>query len=132
MNQTRWTFYQRIICWALIFSLSLPAFPGRNLEKTYVQAAGAAEIGNQPGARQADKEVTELRTEKSKTYRNTNGTFTTEISSIPINYQDEKSKQWKPIKNKLEQNPASVYNNDHSFKVKFNKNLHELSLANLA
>ncbi|WP_424769450.1 hypothetical protein [Paenibacillus sp. sgz302251] len=120
MHYTRWKLYQRVICWVLILSLSIPALPGSNLAKTHAQTASKEKIDERVIAPQAG-EVVELRTEKSKTQRNSNGSYTTEISSIPIHYQDATSKRWKAISNRIEQNPTSFYNNDHSFKVRFNK-----------
>ena len=46
-------------------------------------------------------EIVSLRSEKSKTYENTDGTFTTEISENPIHFKEEHEKDWAQIDNTL-------------------------------
>jgi RHS repeat-associated protein len=67
-------------------------------------------------------EIKNKRTANSKTFANSNGTFTTEISQTPIHYKDN-TNQWKDINNDLMTNDTEeVYQNkSNSMKVKFNQ-----------
>ncbi|MFE6074186.1 polymorphic toxin type 8 domain-containing protein [Paenibacillus sp. NPDC057886] len=67
------------------------------------------------------KEIASLRSEKSKTFLNENGTYTTQISETPVHYQDSSNHEWKPIDNRLNTTSQTAYNNDHEFKVEMNK-----------
>ncbi|WDH95127.1 DNRLRE domain-containing protein (plasmid) [Paenibacillus urinalis] len=67
------------------------------------------------------QELIGKRSEYSKTYINSNGTLTTDISPTPIHYFDENIEKWKPINNVLKENNTSIYNNAHSFHVKLDK-----------
>ena len=52
--------------------------------------------------------VPELTTENSTVVRNQDGTYTAEISSGPVNYQDQ-SGEWEPISNELVDAPGTTY-----------------------
>ncbi len=54
-----------------------------------------------PSAGSKGNEVVSMRSEKSKTFENTDGTFTTEISENPIHFKEKNKKEWTSIDNSL-------------------------------
>lgn len=68
------------------------------------------------------EEIHSLRTETSKTYLNSDGTYTTEISQSPIHFKNDKD-QWVSINNELIHNDEeNTYENKaNDFIVKFNE-----------
>jgi hypothetical protein len=67
-------------------------------------------------------ELYEKRTEKSKTYQNSDGSLTTELYPNKVHYKDKKSNKWMEINNNLVNGSnGEVLNKANSFKVSFSK-----------
>lgn len=92
------------------------AAPQESTETQAIQQSSSV-----PPHQNEKKEINELRTEKSKTFLNEDGTYTTQIAETPIHYKDKEKNEWLPIKNTLKSNDQEVFNNEHAFKVSMDK-----------
>jgi RHS repeat-associated protein len=114
----------------LVFSLIISLIPSWiSVGKTNVLAE-EAKGGNK--VKTGQFEVVDLRTEKSKTFVNDDGTLTSKIYETPIHYKE--NEKWVPINNELVETPNSttVENKANRFKVKFEKNNLNNKLVNLS
>ncbi|WP_338709179.1 DNRLRE domain-containing protein [Paenibacillus amylolyticus] len=112
-----------IIAGSLISTSSLnntTAWGSPSAERSTLQESNTSDDSNL-SSNNTPKEIASLRSEKSKTFANENGTYTTQISETPIHYQDPSNQEWKPIDNRLNTTSQTAYNNDHEFKVEMNK-----------
>ena len=74
-------------------------------------------------------ELLDERNEYSKTYINSNGTFSTEITQTPQHYQDNKGK-WKDIQNDLVRTSKGKFKNKaNSFDVEFDETIDKKSVG---
>ncbi len=110
------------ISMVVIFTLLFTSFSLEVLANLNAQAEDDSEFGGPP-ILEEPIEWEDKRTEMSRTYINTDGSLTTEISQIPIHYQEEKTKKWKPIDNMLvlEGNGEQLTNKGNSFTARFKK-----------
>ncbi|MFB8374542.1 polymorphic toxin type 8 domain-containing protein [Paenibacillus taichungensis] len=112
-----------IIAGSLISTSSLnntTAWGSPSAERSTLQESNISDDSNL-SSNNTPKEIVSLRSEKSKTFANENGTYTTQISETPIHYQDSLNQEWKPIDNLLNTTSQTAYNNNHEFKVEMNK-----------
>jgi hypothetical protein len=80
-----------------------------------------------PQGSQGGSEVTSQRTEMSRTYRNANGTFTTELSTGPVNFRGSDGR-WHPIDTSLVASDEDGYgwsNERNSIDVHFKEQLRD-------
>lgn len=116
----RMNFYKKAISVLLVGSI-FTTFTIGNLE---VLAAPEVDRDSQHSDNpqvKTKKEIIQLRNEKSKTFLNNDGSYTTEISQKPIHYKDKTKNQWLPIDNNLSTNAQEAYNSNHEFKVSLDK-----------
>ena len=105
----------------LVFSLIFTYIPFGNFVNAKNNLTSDSEKTIETASQTAEKvEVVDERTEVSKTFDNLDGTFSTEISQVPIHYQNEDGK-WVDIDNELKVKNQVVQNTANSFLVEFNK-----------
>lgn len=116
--------YLRILVWSLVFSLLFSIIPLNSI------AAAMEDINNNPGVVE-HSELIEKRTEKSKTFANSDGTLTTQIFENPIHYKNS-SGQWISIDNTIEAKPDNTLTNkSNNFNVKFQKQISNSQLLEI-
>jgi RHS repeat-associated protein len=122
--------FRRVLSLFLVVTLIISLIPDwLSKDEKYVQAE--EKIGGNK-VRKGAFEVGDLRTEKSQTFVNDDGTLTSKIYETPIHYKE--NEKWVPINNKLVETPDSsiVKNKANRFKVKFEKNNLNNKIVNLS
>ncbi|WP_336788309.1 DNRLRE domain-containing protein [Paenibacillus sp. MMO-177] len=122
MYQKRFTF--KILCVFLSIVLIATTIDQQTTFAANSQDQTSVKGDEQKSTSQREKkrqELSNLRKEKSRTYFNEDGTYTTEISQIPINYWDKNSNSWLPISTKLKSDSKKAFNDYNSFKTSLNK-----------
>ncbi|MCH1627039.1 DNRLRE domain-containing protein [Fredinandcohnia quinoae] len=118
----------QVIKWVsslLVFTLFITYMPFNQLSTVFAESntkEAVPEKVMESSSSIVKKEIPSMRTEKSKTFLNPDGTYTSEISQTPIHFKN-KSKQWEPINNQLiSDSKEKVYENKaNAFSVKFNE-----------
>jgi RHS repeat-associated protein len=107
-------FISLLLVLTFVFSL-LPNMGNIKIVKASTDVLGGSEIN------EGKREVVSLRTDKSKTFINPDGTFTTNIYEIPIHVKENES--WKSIDNSIIESTdkTKFENKTNRFKVQFNK-----------
>ncbi|ANE45480.1 hypothetical protein SY83_03140 [Paenibacillus swuensis] len=108
----------KVISWAIVTSLLSSLLPIPAVVNT---AVAAPQEKKDISAKFTKKEKTQLRTEKSKTYENPDGSYTSEISTSPIHYFDENKKIWLEIDNSFIEDKEEFRTNKNEFKVSLDK-----------
>lgn len=109
----------------LVFTMLITYIPFSNVSPVMAETNEQEQIVNDSGNqidKNESKEIKNKRTENSRTYLNSDGTYSTEISQKPMNFKNNHN-EWQLIENELEANNSeNVYENKaNAFKVKFDK-----------
>lgn len=117
----------KIIKWVsslLVLTMTITYVPIGEISSVFAESNQTEKNNhtNDSEKKQGKKEIVSKRTENSKTYLDSDGTYSTEISQKPIHFKNNRN-EWQPIDNNLISNRSEqVYENKaNSFKVKFNK-----------
>lgn len=87
----------------LIFTIFITYMPIQEFSRVFAETKGVSNKQEEEQDIQSTTssiEIKEMRTVNSKTFLNTDGTYSAEISQSPIHYQNE-NKQWESINNQL-------------------------------
>ncbi|MBN6189289.1 hypothetical protein JQN58_20775 [Aneurinibacillus sp. BA2021] len=113
-------FYRKVVTWILVVALICTALPASFSSTVYAAKKEAPSQGKE--YKKERREAPELRTEKSETYINPDGTYTSKVYERPIHFKDT-SGNWTRIDNTLvsDETNTHVVNKANKFKVKFPK-----------
>ncbi|WP_047155348.1 DNRLRE domain-containing protein [Aneurinibacillus tyrosinisolvens] len=120
LYKRKFSIYRKVISWILVITLGGGLLPSQFSSSASADNQGGTAINNLD--KKERKEVTDLRTEKSKTYVNPDGTWTTEITQQPTSYKNSSGK-WESIDSTLlpDETESSYVNKTNDFRVSFPK-----------
>lgn len=101
---------RKVILLSIVFALIFTLLPGKfagNIVTSADENIPNSPVENTQQEQEERSEVIEKRTEKSKTFLNTDDTFTVEVFEKPIHFKEEVSSDWETIDNTLVTNENS-------------------------
>ncbi|WP_050615353.1 DNRLRE domain-containing protein [Bacillus testis] len=109
---------RKYLIYVIVFALTLTYIPFNN----FVVRAAESNDGKSTKELKRTEELPDKRTENSKTFLNSDGSYTTKISQTPIHFKDQKG-AWKEISNELieTQDKKEYTNKANDFSVNFRK-----------
>ncbi|MDQ0414363.1 DNRLRE domain-containing protein [Mesobacillus stamsii] len=122
MKMKKTTLWKKSVINLMCLTLLIAYLPLGNFTEGIVEANADVDSAESISKSKVREEIVSKRTANSKTFLNTDGTYTAEISQIPIHYKNSRN-TWSEIESNLIENTTeeNYQNKANSFKAKLDK-----------